>query len=271
MPPPDPELDLLVSYVLRETAKQKIATPRIIRLRLYLYFDHLKHIRALWFRLSHAIHEAENRGLIARYPRVKKPLWYTTPQFLADPDARTTYIRKRRVLTRWDRAADAHGRWFEGLVRDALSQRGFYVGQASESNWTNWDRRGSFPIDIVALGQNTNLAVEVKNVFSDVYHHPKMAGTQARERPYRQIQRLFESARRNHFTPVLFAPLVHRSFFGYVMPYDGLFCQTFFQCLPPSYNQLCHDISRQFTIGHVKATATLLPHVVQWISRHLTP
>jgi len=111
------------------------------------------------------------------------------------------------------------------------------------------------------------LAFECKNKLSDVFHSPDIFETPNDD--HAQIRSHFQFCLSAGLTPILAAPLIDTSFFGFIQPYRGLACRLLFQYLPPANADLCLQIKHWFKLGHViPAASDDLPQNIQsWISK----
>lgn len=250
-------------FVLRELARQTLVHDRILRLRLYYYYNLRRLTNSLWMILRDVINNMESKGQISRFHRDRA--WFVASGVPA-ADADAEYARKKPIYDRWvDHEGGPH---LERLMRSAFRLEGYSVAD-NPVPFTFTDPNGQVrkrEVDVLVFSP-VRVALECKNKLSDVFHSPDIFTTPNHD--HLQIRDLFSLYDGSGFTPILTAPLIDASFFGFATLHHGLGYRTLFQYLPPTASQLCQDIRTEFRIGHV-TTADANdppPRVRSWIRR----
>jgi len=246
--------------MVRELERQVVAHKRVVKLRLYMYYNLRARVDRLWMRLDEAVKEAVEQGHVRRLDASKG--WI----YRAETDERAVgecYERKLPVYQEW--ANHTGGPHLEKLVRRAFLIAGYSVSPSRVNlDWESSEGTMSrHELDVLTFAPHC-LGIECKNKLSDVYISPGIPRSPNDD--HRQIARHFDICSRRGITPILIAPLIDRSFFGFVEPYKGLACRLLFQYLPPDSEELCQSVRREFRIGHViTASQDDPPHnLVAW-------
>ncbi len=257
------EYPFLLRFILKELDRQVVAHERVVKLRLYMYYNLRPRVDGLWIRLNEGINEAVEQGRVRRLDASKAWIFRAG----ADEGAvHESYERKLPVYQRW--AGHAGGPHLERLVRRAFFLAGYAVSPTPVN--VEWEGKAgeilSHQLDVLTLAPH-RLGIECKNKLSDVYISPDIP-----KRPnddHRQIARHFDICSRRGITPILMAPLIDASFFGFVQLYNGLACRLLFQYLPPDSEELCQSVRREFRIGHVVTASEDDPpqNLAAWAAR----
>jgi hypothetical protein len=249
--------------MLKEARKQVVCHERVLKLRLYYYYNLRGRVDSLWMELHDAIGEAVDEGSLHRHSADKGWVYCDG---CAPGEVAEAYERKAGVYSRWSHHDG--GPHLEKLVREAFRQAGYVV--VSGGSRVNWrDEEGAsedYQLDVHTLAP-LRLGIECKNKLSDVYISPDILSRPNDD--HKQLARHFRLCHGWGLIPVLVAPLIDASFFGFIQPFDGLACRLLFQYLPTSNEELCKDVRREFLIGHVVTASEddPPPNLVRWARR----
>jgi hypothetical protein len=241
----------ILPHVLTEVRKQVVAPERVIRLRLQLYYRVLHDMPFLWSNIAYTIRQASSTKHIV-------PITHEGTRWLHLPSVQSAEVgqhlaAKNPVITAWTSAVRAIGQkgagiFGQSIVREAFRAAGWPVFNGAQVLLPDGS---ALEVDVPAIvGNGIPIWTEVKNKFSEVYVAPTVKKRMTEDDE--QISRLFATAHRFGVTPILFASLVDRSFYGYQAAYQGLHFSYLFQYMPPEHQQVCDDVRNHFTIGHVK-------------------
>jgi len=259
------EYGRILGVIKKELRKQIVATNRVIKLRLFLYYQEaygkiiLGNIDLLWMKLQDAINRAIEEKQIQVY-KPSKPAWFTLPEF-TEGEKKKAFQDKKIVFEKWIKLSSSVGFWFEGIVRDAFRKEGYTVNDSKvKFQWNGQE----IEVDVYTI-HPFHLAIEVKNKFSDVIYAPTMITERNLNEDHKQIKNFFKFCYSRDITPILIAPLVDKSFQGFQAEYKGLFCRTYFQFFRKKYEQLCKDVKEKLRIGHIKAIDEPPESLRRWI------
>jgi len=253
----DWEYRLFLPRLKRELERQIIAPRNVLRLRLYLYSNidghPPKRVELFWIKFDALLKAAIEEGEAVQFPNDYH--WYLPPDSLEE--ATQLYSRKKEVYDEWMGTAGSAGYHLEDLVREALRRANYVTAlRAVSFPWKGQD----LEIDAYAA-RPVQLVVEVKNVFSETYHHPKVSGM---TNELEAIEERFKFALANNMTPILVASLVDRTFYGFQYNYRGLhFClkNQFFQA---KHKPLCEQVRKELLIGNLQACDEPPPYMQRW-------
>lgn len=212
--------------------------------------------------MHHAFQVAIQERSIVTVPENKS--WIALPSAFnpdgtLDQQASTIFQRQKQIHQDWaDAMTSVGGLHFERLFRRDIPNQAIWLNQGG-LNLTDHTQK----INIDAFSPSHNLTIELKNQLSDVFHAPTLTSSKHWTKDIRKIDRVFKWARRFGFTPVLVAPFIDATFYGYQSTYNGFSMSTLFQILPPQYANLVSDIKQVFRFSQIIASEQLPSHIAR--------
>ena len=247
----------MLGIVRKELSKQIVAPIKIIRLRCWLYYKVIEDISIRWIKLRAVIYEAIDKGDIVTYKK-----WLTLSEF-DESEIKRVYKVKKAIEENWGSVAQKVGYWFEELIGNTFRDEGYTVSRKVKFKYDNKE----IELDVYCPGQ-IQLAVEVKNKSSDVFHAPTIIEASRRNEDHKQILSMFEFCKERGIFPILIASFVDKSFQGFAANYKGIYIQTLFQFFPEKnkYKELENkikerDFSKGFYFGNIRAISKTPNHV----------
>jgi len=255
-------ISLLTKHLITEVSRQTVVPFRVARLRLYYYY-HINHIDFVWLSIYRALHIAIDTGKLIEYHLNKK--WYHLPG--ADSSTlNSLYSRRKPIYDHWMNVAYRSGKWFEDIVRDAFRQKHYVVADKPVTfSWQSNKDTTSIEVDVFTSSPH-KIGISLKNKLSEMYIAPDIIDKYHRSEDHLKIDNLFQSSSSLDFTPVLFAPLIDNSFYGYQAKYKGLFCRYLFQYVPIQHKDLCDAIRQDFRFSQVRAIDSPPSYILNWVS-----
>ena len=253
--------------LIRELQRQVVAHRNLIRLRLYLYSNIDGHAKAgkvelFWIKYRALLREAVAEGRVELFPDDKD--WFILPGTLGK--AREVYPEKSEVYYRWRELAGNLnvGQHLEKLIRESLRRTGYKV--ADKAVTVEWNNH-KLELDVTTFGP-LKLAVEAKNVFSEVYHSPDVLRYEGITDDLKQIQNIFQFCSVNGIIPILAASLVDRTFYGFQHKHKGLHYCIRFQVFPPGgkWQEICDKVREHLRLGNVQVWEEPPPHMQRWFN-----
>lgn len=252
---PEHEYHRMLGVIRLELQKQIVAPVKVVRLRCWLYYKVIEDISMRWIKLRAVVEKAAERGDIGRYKN-----WLTLGEFNEDR-IKSVYELKKEIEEKWGSVTGHIGHWFEDLVGDVFKEEGYVVGKRAIFGWNG----EKIEIDVYCLGR-VNLAVEVKNKSSEVFHAPTLIDVSRRNEDHQRILEMFGFCREHNLIPVLLASFIDKSFQGFAAEYKGVYIQTLFQFFQRDYEWLVdrireRDFRKGFYFGNVRAVDQIPDHV----------
>lgn len=244
-------IDNVSKAVLNELEKQIICPGSVLKLRIVLHYNLDEEY--LWSKVHYAIKSLIEKDGIIRYRK-----WLTLKIYEKEKYIDELYQIKQNVRKRWITAASKGGYYFEKLVKGYFDDRGI----ETRPKTIEWNGK-KIRIDLF----NPRFAIEVKNVFSDMFYNPET--TKKQNEDHKQIRRFFDYCYNTNITPILISPLIDNSFYKFSKEHNGLFCRTFTQIIKPEEEKLVEEIKDNFLIGNVRAVQKLPDEIAEWLDKNV--
>lgn len=195
------------------------------------------------------------------------PNWVTTPDYINKKEVKKEYKelldKKVAVYEEWEKNSNKIGKHLEIVICNAFSQCGYDTHWNESRSWVDKNgKKESIQIDVVAKNGHT-FNIEAKNYLSDVIHAPA-----PRVGLGNQLTRIYNLSLKEGSIPILVAPFIHESFYGFSKKYNGLALSTLLQLVPSAMEPLAKEY-KEYIFGNVKACKPneVPPHIIKWIKR----
>lgn len=210
-------------------------------------------------------------SLNQEYTKSADEQWITLSKYLEDdgkllPEYLTVYNQKKSMYNEWMAITEESGYYAEQVYKTAFEKAGYKVEQGKHFPITD-EYQDHIQIDLLCRNTDLNLelGVQVKNTVGEVFHNPFMF--KKKSRIYYQLQKQFTYCFNKGIIPILIAPFINRSFYGFSNRYLGLHCQTYLQIIDPKYSKIADNIHNSLHFGSIRATQTAPKKVEQWVSK----
>lgn len=267
--------DEIAKVLIRAVDKHIFLPGPRLKLRAYVYGRLSRQDKNLWRHIGETLKVLMSPNEIGEFivhvPGQKN--WVTLPDYLYKKEVKKEYKdlldKKVAVYNEWETHNNELGRHLEIVTCNAFSQCGYDTHWNESRSWINKNgKKESIQIDVVAKNDH-KFIIEAKNQLSDVIHAPREdLPENLRSNLEDQLIKLFNLSYKEGYIPILVAPFIHESFYGFSRKYNGLALSTVLQLVPPSMESLAKDYKR-YIFGNVRACKAkdVPPHIMKWVKQ----